>query len=112
MCPHSVAQLSVRSSRQSVHVLPARRRGGIDATSKTVFLSSSAGFTSDSEAETPSKVETGRSSMNISFAESSEHFPIDLSKEACVLLRKNVMRRWRRRIAMSMPSNEYDGGRI
>lgn len=50
--------------------------------SKIVFSSSSAGFTSDSEAETPSKVETGRSSMNISFVESSERFPDNFSEAA------------------------------
>lgn len=82
ICPHSVAQLSVRSSRQSVHVLPARKRGGIDVTFKIVFSSSSAGFTSDSEAEAPSKEETGRSSMNISFVESNERFPNDFSEVA------------------------------
>src|SRR6266851_2890331 len=39
ICPHSVTQVAVRSSRQSVHVLPALTDAGTVSRSRTVSFS-------------------------------------------------------------------------
>jgi len=117
--PHSVAQLSVRSSKHSVQFLPALIVGGIDTTSKIVRSSCSAGLAgSPSGFMGPRKEETGRSSIYVSveFEDVMGCLPLDFSdklEEGCSdVLRMKDIRRWRRRIPSRIPRREYDGGRV
>lgn len=71
-CPHSVEQLSVRSSKHSVHLRASLTSAGIDATSRIVPSSSSAFFTENESSSSTgmSRLDTGLSSKNISFPSS------------------------------------------
>jgi hypothetical protein len=114
-CPHSVAQLSVRSSRHNVQFLLALIAEEIDTTSKIVRSSSSAGLAGSLSGSTgPRKEDIGRSSIYVSVGggEVMGCLPFDLSKEGFAKLRTNDIRRYKRRMARSIPSREYDGARV
>lgn len=66
-CPHSVAQLSVLSSRQSVQFLPALNASGIDDMSNAVPRSSSVGVDASASGSVGAmRVDTARSSRKLS----------------------------------------------
>lgn len=113
-CPHSVTQVAVRSSKQSVHVLPALTDAGTDSKSMTVGCSSLSVDTRSASGSYLSKVETGRSS---SCGPSRLSYSGLFSSEMDGTLRdgrerRYDRRRWPNRTRMSTPSNEYDGGRV
>ena len=112
-CPHSVAQLEVRSSKHNVQFRPARISEGIDGMSSIVLVSSSAGTTgSPSGFSGTSSDETGVSSIYVSCASSACRFPLDICESGCARspLRK-VTRRYNNLIPRSTPRREYEGGR-
>jgi len=112
-CPHSVAQLSVRSSKQRVQLRPARIFDGMEGISRMVRPSSSAGLAGSPSGLTgPRKDDTGWSSIYVSFPRvwfRASSFPLIAEPEA---LRMNAVNRYSRRTAINMPSTEYDGGRV
>lgn len=115
-CPHSVAQLSVLSSRQSVQFLDALRLSGIEETSSIVLSSSSAGFAGSPSGLTgPRRVDTGRSSRKVSRVSDVDLagcFPSEtVDFEECRARRKTI-NRCSSRTPSKMPSNEYDGGLV
>jgi len=118
-CPHSVEQLAVRSSRQSVQFLLALTSAGTDEKSSVVKSSSSAGIGSaDSSNWVSSISDTGFPSISVSewpFWENFVDRP-DVGSDAGGFDddpdRSNMTRRCNSRITMRMPSNEYEGGRI
>lgn len=114
-CPHSVAQLSVLSSRHNVQFLPALSASGMDETSSIVRSSSSAGFAGSPSGSTgPRNMDTGRSSRKVSrvLLLVSRCFPLTLEVSKAVFLLRNMTSRWSSRTPSKMPSSEYDGGRI
>jgi len=117
-CPHSVEQLSVRSSKHSVQFLAALNASGIDLTSSIVLSSSSAGIAGlPSGFSGPRKDNTGRLSRNVPrdrISRPSFSFPLGLPISFIVVfwLRILVTRRYISRIPSRIPSNEYEGGRV
>lgn len=112
-CPHSVAQLDVRSSKHSVQFRLARIADGTLATSRIVRSSSSAGIIGCSSGlYGPNKVDTGVSSINVSRELSTRCFPLPVFDVGSSPRsdRRNEISRCSNRIASRIPSKEYEGG--
>ena len=113
-CPHSVAQLSVLSSRHNVQFLAARNEGCIVVISSAVRSSSSAGFEGSSSGTRSSNDVTGMSSMKASWEEVALICLLRpfSSRPSALLDRQNVTRRYMSRIIISIPRSEYEGGLV
>lgn len=122
--PHSVAHEEVRSSKHNVHTRLARSSAGTLRKSITVPSSSSAGTGGLDSSFRPNISEIGTPSMFASKSVSPRigAFPFaevvidaDARAESFVSSLRYaliaVTRRCRRRIAMRIPSNAYEGGR-
>jgi hypothetical protein len=107
ICPHSVVQLSVLSSRHKVQVLDARIASGMAVMSKAVLSSCSAGLAGPSSASSNSR-DTGRSSRYSSVDSEIRSFPLaEWENEDS---RRKMAKRYSRRMVIKMPSREYEGG--
>ena len=115
-CPHSVAVLDVRSSRQSVQLRLSRSCSATDFTLRAVCSSSSAEVGGDESSGAFARIVTiGTSSSLASELDPTENFPFSPSASCTGLLEGDVRRSETSRcmslITIKTPSKEYDGGR-